>query len=91
MFFHSSPALRRIRQLARLIRRHPDLPVPSWNTPWNAAQNAVWCSSSDQPKATLPDPAAFVDSSVSNGVPTGLPDSNTRRKHANCPRSRAER
>jgi hypothetical protein len=87
MIFHSSPALRRIRQLARLIRRHPDLPVPSWNTPRNAAR----CSSSDQLHAVLPDPAAFVDSSVSNCVHTGLPDPNTRRKHANCsPGSRAE-
>jgi hypothetical protein len=95
MFFHSSPALRRIRQLARLIRRHPDLPVHSWNAPRNAAksaaQNAARCSSSDQLNAAPPDPAQFVDSSVSNGVPTGLLDPNTRRKHANCPRSRAER
>ncbi len=83
MFFHSSPALRRIRQFARLIRRHPDLPVHSWNAPR--------CDNPDQPHAALPDPAAFVDSSVSHGVHTGLPDPNLRRKHANCPGSRAER
>ncbi len=55
MLFHSSPALRRIRQLARLIRRHPDLPVHSCNTPWRGPE---------QPHGTLPDPAQFVDSSV---------------------------
>jgi hypothetical protein len=81
MLFHSSPALRRIRQLARLIRRHPDLPVHSWNNPWR---------SPDPPDAALPDPAQFVDSSVSNGILDGLPDPNTR-KHGNCPRSRAGR
>jgi hypothetical protein len=81
MFFHSSPALRRIRQLARLMRRHPDLPVHFSKTP----------RCSNQPNAAPPDPAQFVDSSVSNGVPTGLPDSNTRRKHANCLRSGAGR
>ena len=83
MVFHSSPTLRRIRQLARLIRRNPDLPIPSWTTHRNAAR----CSRSDQTNAALPDPDAFVDSSVSNAVPEGLPD----RKHAYCPRSRAGR
>ena len=81
MVFHSSPALRRIRQLARLIRRHPDLPVHCWNNPWRR---------SDQPDVALPDPARFVDSSVGNGISTGLPSPNTR-KHTNCHRSRAGR
>jgi hypothetical protein len=83
MVFHSSPALRRIRQLARLIRRHPDLPVHSWNTPWR---------DSELPHIALPDPEQFVDSSVTSSVTSPVTsndrsshsdDLNTRRKHAN--------
>src|SRR5882757_1665929 len=75
MLFHSSPALRRIRQLARLIRRHPDLPVHSSNAPWRAPE---------LPLETLPDPAQFVDSSVkSNERSSRCGDANPRRKHVN--------
>jgi hypothetical protein len=78
MVFHSSPALRRIRQLARLIRRHPDLPVQSCNTPWRGPE---------LPHAALPDPAQFVDSSVSNDRSSRCGDANPRRKHVNRPHS----
>lgn len=75
MLFHSSPALRRIRRLARLIRRHPDLPVHSWNASWR---------DSELPDAALPDPAKFVDSSVtSNHRNSRCGDENTPRKHVN--------
>src|SRR5882757_114916 len=76
MLFHSSPALRRIRQLARLIRRHPDLPAHSSNAPWRAPELS---------NGTLPDPAQFVDSSVSNDRSFRRGDANTRRKHLNRP------
>jgi hypothetical protein len=76
MLFHSSPALRRIRQLARLIRRHPDLPVHSSNAPWRAPE---------LPHGTLPDPAQFVDSSVNNDRSSRCGDAHTRRKHVNRP------
>lgn len=77
MVFHTSPALRRIRQLARLIRRHPDLPVHSWNTPRR---------SPELPNGALPDPAQFVDSSVtSTDLSSCRGDVNTRRKHASRP------
>lgn len=75
MVFHSSPALRRIRQLARLIRRHPDLPVQPWNTPWRGLE---------LPYTALPDPERFVDSSVTgNERSARRGDANTRRKYAN--------
>jgi hypothetical protein len=81
MLFHSSPALRRIRQLARLIRRHPDLPVHSSNTPWCGPE---------LPNGTLPDPTQFVDSSVTSTDLSSLSgDANTRRKHVNRPSSPA--
>jgi hypothetical protein len=74
MLFHSSPALRRIRQLARLIRRHPDLPAHSSKAPWRAPE---------QSNRTLPDPARFVDSSVCNDRSSRRGDA--RRKHVNRP------
>jgi hypothetical protein len=82
MVFSPSPAIHKIRQLVRLIRNHPDLTRESRNTPW--------------PSLELPDPAQFVDSSVTNNAigpdigPDIRPDrtdSNTRRKRANCPGS----
>lgn len=81
MVFHSSPALRRIRQLARLIRRHPDLPAHSCDTPWRGPK---------LPLVALPDPAKFVDSSVSNDRNSRCGDANTRRKHVNRPHSPAK-
>jgi hypothetical protein len=78
MIFPSSPALRRIRQLARLIRRHPDLPAHS-SASWHAAELS---------NGTLPDPAQFVDSSVtSNDRSSRCGDANPRRKHVNRPHS----
>jgi hypothetical protein len=81
MLFHSSPALRRIRQLARLIRRHPDLPVHSCNAPWRGPK---------LPNGALPDPAQFADSSVtSTDLNSRCGDADTRRKHVNRPHSPA--
>jgi hypothetical protein len=81
MVFPPSPAIHKIRQLVRLIRNHPDLPGESRNTPWRSSE--------------LPDPAQFVDSSVTNNAigPDIRPDigsdrtGNPRRKRTNCPGS----
>jgi hypothetical protein len=50
MVFSQSPVLHRIRQLVRLVRKHPDLP----KRPRIAARRAP----------QLPDPELFVDSST---------------------------
>jgi hypothetical protein len=71
MVFSQSPALHRIRQLVRLIRKHPDLPAK----PRSAARRA--------PK--LPDPDLFVDSSTGGNPVSGRVSLNTRQKRANCP------
>jgi hypothetical protein len=72
MIFNPSPALHKIRQLVRLIRRDP---VPSRTpryTPW--------------PGQELPDPEQFIDSSIKgNTAGPGQAGSHTRRKRANCP------
>jgi hypothetical protein len=85
MVFHSSPALRRIRQLARLIRRHPDLPAHSWNTPWRDLE----VSGSEPRTPALPHPEQFVDSSVtSNEMSLRRGDADMRRKRIHRPHSR---
>jgi hypothetical protein len=81
MVFSPSPALHRIRQLVRLIRKHPDLPAKSWN----AARRTPQLPDPELPKLRLPDPEQFVDSSASNNVVSGRASFNTRQKRANCP------
>jgi hypothetical protein len=86
MVFHSSPALRRIRQLARLIRRHPDLPANYRDTPWHDLE----LSGPEPLNSALPDPEQFVDSSVTCNEPnTTQGDTDMRRKHVHRPHSRA--
>jgi len=72
MIFNPSPAMHKIRELVRLIRRDPIPPRPARYAPW--------------PVEDLPDPEQFVDSSVRRSA--GGPDesgSHTRRKRASCP------
>lgn len=84
MVFHSSPALRRIRQLVRLIRRHPDLPANRRITPWHDPEPFGPLHSE------LPDPEQFVDSSVTrHELGTARGDADMRRKHVHRPHSRA--
>ena len=90
MVFSPSPALHRIRQLVRLIRKHPDLPAKSWNT----ARRTPQLPNTELPKLRLPelklpelglpDPEQFVDSSASNNVVSGRASLHTRQKRANC-------
>jgi hypothetical protein len=92
MVFFPSPALHRIRQLVRLIRRHPDLPAKSWNSARRAPQLSntelpkLRLPDPELPELRLPDPEQFVDSSASNNVVSGRVSLNTRQKRANCPR-----
>jgi hypothetical protein len=77
MVFSPSPAIHKIRQLVRLIRNHPDLTREPRNTPWRSPE--------------LPDPAQFVDSSVTNNAidPDIRPDrtdSGPRRKRTGLSR-----
>lgn len=62
MVFSPSPALRRIRQFVRLIRKHPDLPA----RPRNALRRAP-----KVPDPRLPDPEQFVDSSAARDAVSG--------------------
>lgn len=73
MIFNPSPALHKIRQLLRLIRRDPILRRPARYTTWSVQD--------------LPDPEQFVDSSV-RGNTAGSDDSgsHTRRKRSSRPR-----
>lgn len=72
MIFNPSPALHKIRQLVRLIRRDPVPSKPSRYAPW--------------PGQDLPDPEQFIDSSVTNrAAGSGQAGPHTRRKRANCP------
>jgi hypothetical protein len=76
MLFSPSPAIHKIRQLVRLIRNHPNPTRESRNIPWRIPE--------------LPDPAQFVDSSVTNNAsgPDIRPDrtdSGPRRKRSGCP------
>jgi hypothetical protein len=77
MIFNPSPALRKIRQFVRLIRREPISPKRARYAPW--------------PVQDLPDPEQFVDSSVRrNTAGSDESGSHTRRKRASCP-GRTER
>jgi hypothetical protein len=72
MLFNPSPALHKIRQLVRLIRRDAVPSRPCRNTPLHGQE--------------LPDPAHFIDSSVPTGADgSGQTRSQPRRKRANCP------
>jgi hypothetical protein len=73
MVFSPSPAIHKFRQLVRLIRKHPDLPSESRNTPWRSPE--------------LPDPEQFVDSSVTNNVIGSGQTDSSRRKRTSCPGS----
>jgi hypothetical protein len=72
MIFHPSPALHKIRQLARLIRRDPVPRRPCHNTPW--------------PGQDLPDPEQFIDSSVPGSI-AGFEQAGSRAcpKRMRCP------
>jgi hypothetical protein len=72
MVFSSSPTLHRIRQLVRLICKHPDLTAKPRNTAWRPSE--------------LPDPEQFMDATATQSAVSGRTDLSGRRKRATCPR-----
>jgi hypothetical protein len=86
MVFSPSPALRRIRQLMRLIRKHPDLPAKTRNTARRLPQRPV----PELPGPELPDPELFMDTSAGRNAISDRTDIDRRQRRASCP-GRTER
>jgi hypothetical protein len=96
MVFIPSPALRRIRQFVRLIRKHPDF---SAKTP-NIARQRPPRSGPEFPcpeladlkllDPNLPDPELFMDASAERNTISDRTDLDSRRKRVSCP-GRTER
>jgi hypothetical protein len=80
MVFSPSPALRRIRQLLRLIRKHPDLPAKTRNSPWRSLQRP----GPELPGPELPDPEQFMDSSAGRDAISDRTDIDPRQRHVSC-------
>jgi hypothetical protein len=86
MVFSPSPALRRIRQLVRLIRKHPDLPAKTRNTPWRSPDLPhPELPHLDLPDPKLPDPERFMDSSAGRNASSDRTDTDWRQRRASCP------
>jgi hypothetical protein len=91
MVFFPSPALRRIRQLVRLIRKHPDLNA---KTP-NIARHRPQRSGPEFPRPelpdlklldpNLPDPELFMDASAERNTISDRTDLDSRRRRVSCP------
>jgi hypothetical protein len=79
MIFSPSPALRRIRQLMRLIRKHPDLPAETRNTARHLPQRP------ELPGPELPDPEQFMDTSAGRNAISGRTDLDPRQRRTSCP------
>ena len=96
MIFSPSHALRRIRQLVRLIRKHPDLSAKTRN----AARCRPQLSGPEFPRPELldlklldpklPDPELFMDASAGRNANSDRPDLDSPRKRASRP-GRVER
>jgi hypothetical protein len=91
MVFSPSPALRRIRQLVRLIRKHPD---PSAKTRNIARHRPALAgpefSRPERPDlklldANLPDPELFMDPSAERNAIADQTDVDSRRRRTNRP------
>jgi hypothetical protein len=81
MVFSPSPALRRIGQLVRLIRKHPDLPAKTRNTARPLPQRP----GPELPDPELPDPEQFMDSSAGRNASSDRTDTDLRQRRASCP------
>jgi hypothetical protein len=94
MVFSPSPALRRIRQLVRLIRKHPD---PSAKTR-NIARHRPQVSGPPRPERLglklpdlnlvdpkLPDPELFMDTSAERNAIADQTDVDSHRRRTNRP------
>jgi hypothetical protein len=96
MVFSPSPALRRIRQLVRLIRKHPDPSAKNRNTArYRAPQSGPEFPRPELPDIklldpNLPDPELFMDASAERNAISDRPDLDSPRKRASRP-GRVER
>jgi hypothetical protein len=91
MVFSPSPALRRIRQLVRLIRKHPDLRTETRNITRHRPQQ----SGLEFPRPELldlklldpklPDPELFMDASAERNAISDRTDLDSRRKRTSRP------
>jgi hypothetical protein len=96
MVFIPSPALRRIRQLVRLIRKHPDLSAKTRNI----ARHRLQQSGPEFPRPeladlklldpNLPDPELFMDTSAERNAISDPTDLDSHRRRVGCP-GRTER
>jgi hypothetical protein len=91
MVFSPSPALRRIRQLVRLIRKHPDLSAKTRNIvrhrPQQSGPELPRPELADLTPAdpNLPDPELFMDTSAERNAISDQTDLDSRRRRASCP------
>jgi hypothetical protein len=91
MSFIPSPALRRIRQLVRLIRKHPDLGAKTRNI----ARHRPQLSGPEFPRPelpdlklldpNLPDPELFMDASAERNAISDRTDLDSRRRRTSRP------
>ena len=91
MAFIPSPALRRIHQLFRLIRKHPDLSAKTRNI----ARHRPQLSDPELPRPELadlqlldpklPDPELFMDISAEHNAISDRTDLDLPRRRADCP------
>ena len=96
MVFSPSPALRRIRQLVRLIRKHPDLSVKTRNIarhrPQQFGPELRRPERSDLKRpdlnlldAKLPDPELFMDTSAEHNAIADRTDFDSARRRTSYP------
>jgi hypothetical protein len=91
MVFIPSPALRRIHQLFRLIRKHPDLSAKTRNIARHRKQQSG--PEFPRPKLLdlklldpkLPDPELFMDASTERNPISDRTDLDSRRRRASRP------
>jgi hypothetical protein len=91
MVFIPSPALRRIRQLVRLIRKHPDLGAKTRNIARHRPQRSgpefprPELPDLKLPDPKLPDPELFMDTSAGRNAISERTDRDSRRGRASHP------
>jgi hypothetical protein len=91
MVFSPSPALRRIRQLVRLIRKHPDLSAKTRNIARHRLQQSgpefprPELADVKLPDPNLPDPELFMDASTERNPISDRTDLDSRRRRASHP------
>jgi hypothetical protein len=91
MIFSPSPALRRIRQLVRLIRKHPDLSAKTRNI----ARHRPQLPGLEFPRPELPDlklldpklpdPELFMDTSAERNANSDRTDLDSHRRRTSHP------